>query len=198
MVRKILRSEAPQNDREGGEAHLRMTERGEKPRRGMTAFLPCHSERSEESSLPSLSFFTPLPVILSAAKNLFSRLKVMVRRILRSEAPQNDRRGSSPPNDREGGEPRRGMTAFLSCHSVPPLVILSAAKNLFSRYKDMVRKILRSEAPQNDREGGSAARKDRERESGAKTAEREENLPASGRKGRTRKCARSAAYGRAR
>ena len=133
MVRKILRSEAPQNDREGGEAHLRMTERGEKPRRGMTAFLPCHSERSEESSLPSLSFFTPPPVILSAAKNLYSRPKDMVRRILRSEAPQNDRRGSSPPNDREGGEPRRGMTAFLSCHSVPPLVILSAAKNLFSR-----------------------------------------------------------------
>ena len=36
---------------------------------------------------------------------------------------------------------------------LPPLVILSEAKNLFSRLKDMARKILRSEAPQNDSEG---------------------------------------------
>ena len=40
---------------------------------------------------------------------------------------------------------------------LPPIVILSEAKNLPSRLKDMVRKILRSEAPQNDRERGRAA-----------------------------------------
>ena len=40
--------------------------------------------------------------------------------------------------------------------SPTPLVILSEAKNLFSRLKDMVRKILRSEAPQNDRERGGS------------------------------------------
>ena len=82
----------------------------------------CHSERREESLLPSpvipsplLSFrasphchFEPPPiVILSAAKNLFSRLKGSVPKILRSEAPQND--------------------------SISPFVILSAAKNLLSR-----------------------------------------------------------------
>ena len=50
--------------------------------------------------------------------------------------------------------------------SPTPLVILSEAKNLFSCLKDMARKILRSEAPQNDRERGSAAPpNDRERES---------------------------------
>ncbi|PWM20203.1 MAG: hypothetical protein DBX49_00975 [Clostridia bacterium] len=40
-------------------------------------------------------------VILSEAKNLFSRLRGMVQKILRSEAPQNDR---------ERGEPRLRMT----------------------------------------------------------------------------------------
>ena len=127
------------------------------------------------SALSPLSFRAPLPiVILSEAKNLSSRLKGMVRKILRSEAPQNDR---------ERGEPRLRMTAFLPCHSVHPplvllrfhplsfctytphchsepplpLVILSEAKNLSSWLKDMVRKILRSEAPQNDRERGRAA-----------------------------------------
>ena len=40
--------------------------------------------------------------------------------------------------------------------SIPPFVILSEAKNLFSRLKDMVGKILRSEAPQNDRERGES------------------------------------------
>ena len=34
----------------------------------------------------------------------------------------------------------------------PPIVILSEAKNLFSGLRDMARKILRSEAPQTDRE----------------------------------------------
>ena len=59
----------------------------------------------------------------------------MVRKILRSEAPQNDReRESRPQND-----------SFL--------VILSEAKNLLSYLRGVVRKILRSEAPQNDRGG---------------------------------------------
>ena len=58
----------------------------------------------------------------------------MARKILRSEAPQNDREGkTAPPND-------------------SALVILSAAKNLFSWPRGMAQKILRSEAPQNDRE----------------------------------------------
>ena len=37
--------------------------------------------------------------------------------------------------------------------SLPPIVILSAAKNLPFHPKSTVPKILRSEAPQNDREG---------------------------------------------
>ena len=88
-------------------------------------------------------------VILSEAKNLSSWLRGMVQKILRSEAPQNDReRGeSAPQND-----------------SIPPFVILSEAKNLFSRLKDMVGKILRRCAPQNDRERGrDAPQNDRER-----------------------------------
>ena len=86
-------------------------------------------------------------VILSEAKNLFSRLKDMVGKILRRCAPQNDReRGkAAPQNDRE-----RGRAAPQNDSS---LVILSEAKNLFSRLKDMARKILRSKAPQNDRGG---------------------------------------------
>ena len=83
MARKILRSEAPQND----------------------------------SSL----------VILSEAKNLFSRLRDMARKILRRCAPQND----------------------------SSLVILSEAKNLPSCLRGMAQKILRSEAPQNDRVEGT-------------------------------------------
>ena len=180
-----------------------MTERGEKRgaegQRGETgpqndslsplSFCPthCHSERSEESSLPSLSFFTPPPVILSEAKNLFSRLRGMARKILRSEAPQNDREGgrSAPQNDSFPPLVILYPTPVIlsaaknlpsrPCHSLPhPLVILSEAKNLFSHplsscptpvilseaknlfscLKGMARKILRSEAPQNDREGG--------------------------------------------
>ena len=47
------------------------------------------------------------------------------------------------------------MTVSLHCHPEPspPIVILSEAKNLFSCLKGTVLKILRSEAPQNDREG---------------------------------------------
>ena len=61
----------------------------------------------------------------------------MARKILRSEAPQNDR---------GGGRARHRMAAFrpLSfCTSTPPvilsppIVILSEAKNLFSCLKDM-------------------------------------------------------------
>ena len=64
-------------------------------------------------------------VILSEAKNLPSRLRGMARKILRSEAPQNDREEETvPPND----------SSF---------VILSEAKNLFSCPRDVVRKILR-------------------------------------------------------
>ena len=101
MARKILRSEAPQNDRERGRA-----------------------APQNDSSF----------VILSAAKNLSSCLRGMVRKILRSEAPQNDReRGrAAPQND----------SSFVIL-SPTPIVILSEAKNLFSRLKDMVRKILR-------------------------------------------------------
>ena len=58
-VPKILRSEAPQNDREGGNPLLRMTERGKFapqsdsiPLLSFRASPHCHSERSEESSLP--------------------------------------------------------------------------------------------------------------------------------------------------
>ena len=76
-------------------------------------------------SVPLLSFYPPPIVILSAAKNLPSRLGGMARKILRSEAPQNDRRGkTAPPNDSS-------------------LVILSEAKNLFSRPRDVAQKILR-------------------------------------------------------
>ena len=89
-------------------------------------------------------------VILSEAKNLFSRLRDMVGKILRRCAPQNDRRG---------GEPRLRMTerGESAPQNDSSLVILSEAKNLFSRLKDMARKILRSEAPQNDRRGESCA-----------------------------------------
>ena len=71
-------------------------------------------------------------VILSEAKNLPSRLRGMARKILRSEAPQNDREEeTAPPNDRGGGRARHRMAAFRPvsfCASTP--VILSAAKNL--------------------------------------------------------------------
>ena len=61
-------------------------------------------------------------VILSEAKNLFSRLRGMAPKILRSEAPQNDRWGETRASERQ-----------LHCHSEPHLiVILSEAKNLFS------------------------------------------------------------------
>ena len=65
------------------------------------------------------------------------------------------------------------MTAFPFYHSepspivilsLPPIVILSEAKNLFSCLKGTVLKILRSEAPQNDREGEIAPQNDREEE----------------------------------
>ena len=88
-------------------------------------------------------------VILSAAKNLFSRLRGMAQKILRSEAPQNDREGRTAPQNDRGGE-----------HAPPndsSLVILSEAKNLPSRLRGMARKILRSEAPQNDRRGENCA-----------------------------------------
>ena len=66
----------------------------------------------------------------------------MAPKILRSEAPQNDREEeTAPPNDRS-------------------LVILSEAKNLFSRLRGMAPKILRSEAPQNDRGGKPAPQND--------------------------------------
>ena len=53
-------------------------------------------------SVPPLSFCPPI-VILSEAKNLPSRLRGMARKILRSEAPQNDREEETvPQNDREG------------------------------------------------------------------------------------------------
>ena len=93
-------------------------------------------------SVPPLSFCPPI-VILSEAKNLPSRLGGMARKILRSEAPQNDREEETvPPNDSS-------------------LVILSEAKNLFSCPRDMARKILRSEAPQNDKRGKTAPQNDR-------------------------------------
>ena len=41
--------------------------------------------------------------------------------------------------------------------SIPPFVILSEAKNLSSWLRDMVGKILRRCAPQNDRERGERA-----------------------------------------
>ena len=64
------------------------------------ALRPCHSERSEESVLPSRT----------------------ERKILRRYAPQNDRRHAM------------SFCALPPCHSAhSPLVILSAAKNLFSR-----------------------------------------------------------------
>ena len=92
---------------------------------------PCRSARPPCHSVPPL-------VILSAAKNLFSRLKDMARKILRSEAPPNDREEETvPPNDRRGGEPLLRMKAPLSfCVSTPP-VILSEAKNLPSRLRGM-------------------------------------------------------------
>ena len=68
--------------------------------------------------IPSRLFIPRLPpiVILSAAKNLPFHPKSTVPKILRSEAPQNDR---------EGGNPLLRMTAFLFCHSEPsPIVIL--------------------------------------------------------------------------
>ena len=155
MARKILRSEAPQNDRERGRA-----------------------APQNDSSI----------VILSEAKNLSSWLRGMVQKILRSEAPQNDReRGeSAPQNDSLPPlsfcaptpcpsalpplvllrfHPLSFCTYTPHCHSEPPLplVILSEAKNLSSWLKDMARKILRSEAPQNDRGGRAAPQNDRER-----------------------------------
>ena len=56
-------------------------------------------------------------VILSEAKNLPSRLRGMAQKILRSEAPQNDREEETvPPNDREGKNAppndRRGESRF--------------------------------------------------------------------------------------
>ena len=81
------------------------------------ASTPCHSAPTP----PHCHSEPPLPlVILSEAKNLSSWLRGMVQKILRSEAPQNDReRGrAAPQND-----------------SIPPFVILSEAKNLFSRLK---------------------------------------------------------------
>ena len=83
----------------------------------------------------------------------------MVRKILRRSAPQNDReRGRAAPQNDSGGERRASERQLpsLVILSPSPLVILSEAKNLFSCLKDMVRKILRSEAPQNDRERGNA------------------------------------------
>ena len=191
---------------EWGKPPLKMTERGNAVPQN-DSFLPlsfraaphCHSERSEESFLPSPVILSPsfvilsLPVILSEAKNLPSRPKSSVPKILRSEAPQNDREGkTAPQNDRVGKtapqNDRVGKTApqndsFLPlsfraaphCHSerseesflpspviLSPSfvilslpVILSEAKNLPSRPKSSVPKILRSEAPQNDREGKS-------------------------------------------
>ena len=99
------------------------------------------------SALSPLSFRAPPPiVILSEAKNLFSRLKDMVGKILRRCAPQNDReRGkAAPQNDRERGRaaPQNDSLPPLSFRA-PPIVILSEAKNLFSCPRDMARKILR-------------------------------------------------------
>ena len=77
----------------------------------------------------------------------------MAQKILRSEAPQNDREEETvPPNDSS----LVILSPHTPCHSVPPIVILSEAKNLFSCPRDMARKILRSEAPQNDREEETA------------------------------------------
>ena len=53
----------------------------------------------------------------------------------------------------------KGASPLSFC---PPIVILSAAKNLFSRLKDRVQKILRRSAPQNDKGGKAAHQKDRE------------------------------------
>ena len=85
----------------------------------------------------------------------------MVGKILRRCAPQNDReRGrDAPQNDRRGGEPRLRMTerGESAPQNDSSLVILSEAKNLSSWLRGMVQKILRSEAPQNDRERGRDA-----------------------------------------
>ena len=87
---------------------------------------------------------SPPFVILSEAKNLFSRPKNTGPKILRRSAPQNDREGgkSAPQND----------SIPLLSFRASPIVILSAAKNLPSRLKSSVPKILRRSAPQNDRE----------------------------------------------
>ena len=76
MVRKILRSEAPQNDR-GGEPLLRMTEGGSAAQNdGLPPFVV---PRPTPFAIPRPTSF----VILSEAKNLLSRLKDMARKILR-------------------------------------------------------------------------------------------------------------------
>ena len=75
---------------EGGRPRLRMTEGG-KP------------EPQNDSSFVILS---PPIVILSEAKNLFSRLRGMARKILRRCAPQNDRGGETAPQNDRGGETR--------------------------------------------------------------------------------------------
>ena len=82
----------------GGEPLLRMTEGGSAAQNdGLPPFVV---PRPTPFAIPRPTSF----VILSEAKNLPSRLKDMVRKILRSEAPQNDReRGrAAPQNDREG------------------------------------------------------------------------------------------------
>ena len=162
MARKILRSEAPQNDSGGGAPRLRTT--ASLPCHS-EPIPPCHSERSEESSLPAQRHGTK-------DSSSLSLLRMTGRG--GGAAPQNDRSfvilSPTPPCHSERSEEsilpaqRHGtkdssslsllrMTARGSAApqndssfvilSPTLLVILSEAKNLPSRLKGMVRKILR-------------------------------------------------------
>ena len=66
------------------------------------------------------------------------------------------------------------------------LVILSEAKNLFSCPRDMAQKILRSEAPQNDKRGKTAPQNDRGGRSAPQNDREGKNAPPNDRRGESR------------
>ena len=85
----------------------------------------CHSAPPTLVILSPHCHSVPPIVILSAAKNLPSRLRGMARKILRRSAPQNDR-GEKPAPQNDSS---LVILRPTPC-SVPPIVILSEAKNL--------------------------------------------------------------------